>query len=40
MCLAQHPYREGELEVGIRDGAVLIEDTLDRLLGPRSVLGA
>jgi hypothetical protein len=38
MRLAQHPYREGELEVRVRNSAGLVEHTLDSLLRPRPVL--
>lgn len=38
--LAEHPDWERELEIRIRDGTRLIEDTLDRFLSPRTVLYA
>lgn len=38
VCLAEHPYRERELEIGVRNGAGLVEHTLDGFLRPRSVL--
>ena len=35
---AKHPDRERELEVWIRNSAILVEHTLDRLLRPRTIL--
>jgi hypothetical protein len=36
--LAEHPDRERELEVRVRDRAAFVEHTLDGFLRPRAVL--
>lgn len=38
MRLPKHPDREREFEVGICDGARLVEDTFNGLLWPRTIL--
>lgn len=38
VCLSQHPYRKIELEVRVRNGTCLVEDSLDCFLCPSSGL--